>query len=151
MTMQTRTYTCYTYAAAGGFDWTTADVRMLLFMTNSTAGDEDNAIEFLDDFTTLDEFDGANYVRKALTNQTRTKDFTNLRTILDADDLVYTDLGAGTRSVAGALAYLEGASDGARIPLAALVYGTARTPDGSNFTVAFPATGLIIIQGGPTT
>ncbi|NLE59160.1 MAG: hypothetical protein GX616_12425 [Planctomycetes bacterium] len=149
MTMQTRTYTCFSYAAAGGLNWETADLRVLLFMTNSTVAEEDENIEFLDDFTTLDEFDGANYARKALNNQTRTKDFTNIRTICDADDLTFTALGAGTRDVAGALVYVEGASDTARIPVAALLYATPRTPDSSDFLLAFPTTGIVIYQAGP--
>jgi hypothetical protein len=149
MTMQTRTYTYFSYVDAAGFDWTTADVRILLFMENSTVADQDENITSLAAFTTLDEFDGANYSRKALNNQVREIDYTNKRTLCKGDDLVYTLLGEGTRKVAGALAYIDGADDAARIPICALVYDTARTPDGSNFTVAFPSTGLLIKQAGP--
>jgi hypothetical protein len=152
MVMQTRTYTYFTYLVAGGLNWETADLRMLLFGPTSTVAEEDNSnITNIAAFTTLGEFTGANYVRKALANQTRELDWTNFRTLAKADDVSYTSLGAATGGVAGALIYLYGASDALCVPAASLVYATPRLPDGSDpFTVAFPATGLVIYQGGPT-
>ena len=153
MVMQTRTYTYFSYLVAGGLNWETADLRVLLFTTGSTVAEEDNdAITNLAAFTTLAEFDGANYARKALNNQVREIDWTNFRTIGKADDILFTELGAGSsglEDVAGGLIYLYGGDDSLCVPAAALLYAVPRTPDGSDFLFAFPSTGLVIYQAGP--
>jgi hypothetical protein len=50
----------------GNIDWDANDLRALLVMTNTTA-DTETDVQFISDFTTLDEMDGTNYVRKQLT------------------------------------------------------------------------------------
>lgn len=76
------------------------DIRVLLVMTNTTA-DTDQDAEFVSSITTLDEMDGANYVRKALAGEAVNQDNPNNRAEFDASDVTWTALGAGTRSMAG--------------------------------------------------
>ena len=52
--------------AAGEIDLNADDIRIALVMTNTTVDTENDAITTIDDFTTLDEMDGANYSRAAL-------------------------------------------------------------------------------------
>lgn len=55
-------------AFSGQFDWTTANLRLALLMSNEIASTSP-AIEFVGDLTgaELDEYDGAGYARTALT------------------------------------------------------------------------------------
>lgn len=61
------------------------DLRVLLVMSNSTF-DSDTEVAKMDDFTTLDECDGAGYVQLDLANVTVTYDAVNDRLEYDADD-----------------------------------------------------------------
>ncbi|MEO0629344.1 MAG: hypothetical protein AAFY46_01285 [Planctomycetota bacterium] len=90
--------------ATGALNLATADLRVALVMTNTTA-DTELDVTSLAGFSTLDEMDGANYARQAFAGEALTKDAANNRTELDADDPVFASLGAGTRQVAGALVY----------------------------------------------
>src|SRR5258706_10484406 len=92
----------YTHAKtlflSGSINLSSDDIRVGLAMTNTTingAGQED--VTSFTGFTTLDEYDGANYVNKALATKTVTDDTTNNRGVFDADDVTSTALGAGTR------------------------------------------------------
>ena len=80
------------------------DVRVLLVMTNSTA-DTDQDTEFIGGIGTLDEYDGANYVRKNVANQTVTQDNANNRSEFSFDAFTWTALGAGTRQALGAVIF----------------------------------------------
>jgi hypothetical protein len=119
----------------------TDDIRVALLMTNTTADTEDDGKEFVSGFTTLDEFDGANYVRKALANEAFAEDQANNRAEFDADDVTWTALGAGTRSVAGALVFKFVTND-ADSPIIAWVEFSA-TPDGNDFTIQWNAEGIM--------
>ena len=130
-------------SAAGEIDLNADDIRIALLMTNTTADTENDGKTFISDFTTLDEFDGSGYVRKALANEAVNLDDPNDRAEFDADDVTFTALGAGTRSVQGVLLYKEGASDAARRIIAWLEFATVKTPDGSDFTVAWNAQGIL--------
>ena len=97
----------YTHAKAGimsgAIDLDTDDIRVLMVMSNTTADTEEDS-EFLETnggtgFTTLDEADGANYVRKELANEAVTADEANDRGEFDADDVTWTALGVGTRQI----------------------------------------------------
>jgi hypothetical protein len=135
--------------SAGEVSWSNSDFRVLLFMENSTVGQEANepSILSLANFSTLDEFDGANYARKALTTQVIEKDTSQRgRWFWKADTPVFTNLGAGTRRVAGAHCFVEGADEAHRLPAFSLVYATPRTPDGSDFQVNWAETGLVIVR-----
>ena len=128
---------------AGEIDLNAHDIRIALLMTNTTADTENDGIVNVDDFTTLDEFDGANYVRKALTTEAVNKDDANDRAEFDADDVTWTALGAGTRSIAGILVFKFVTADTDNVPIAWLEFSSVKTPDGSDFTVQWNAEGIL--------
>jgi len=129
---------------AGEIDLNADDIRIQLLMTNTTADTENDAVVTISNFTTLDEFDGANYVVKALTSEAVNKDDANDRAEFDADDVVYTALGAGTRSIAGVLLYkhIDGTDANDKV-IAWLEFATPKTPDGSDFTVVWNVEGIL--------
>ena len=116
----------YTYGllkmGLGDVHWDTDDIRLILVMTNTTA-DTERDKTFIDQFTTLDEFDGggshppsfAN--REALANQALTVDEANDRAEFDADDHTVSSIPAGTRDIQGVIAYLHDTNDAASVPL----------------------------------
>jgi len=115
----------YTHAKAGimsgAIDLDTDDIRVLMVMSNTTADTEEDS-EFLETnggtgFTTLDEADGANYVRKELANEAVTADEANDRGEFDADDVTWTALGVGTRQYTGIIVYKHVGADAVNIPI----------------------------------
>lgn len=120
-------------ALNGGLDLDGQDIRVMLLMTNTTADTQNDGIDTINDFTTLDEFNGSGYVRKALANETVTKDDTNDRAAFSADNLTWSSLGAGTRSVNGALVHRHVTADTDSIPYAWIEFNA--TPDGNDFVV----------------
>lgn len=82
-----------------------ATIRAILVMTNTTVDTENDGIAFVDDYTTLDEFDGSNYTAngKVLAGVSIAKDDANDRAKISANTLVWSSLGAGTRDGAGVL------------------------------------------------
>lgn len=125
-----------------------ADVRVIACMTNTTADTENDGIAFVDDLATLDEHDGANAARKALGSETFSKDDTNDRAELDAADVTWTALGDGTRSIAGLLHIIHVTNDTDSIPLYWQEFGSAQDPGGANFTVSWNAEGIYQLQAG---
>lgn len=80
--------------------------KALIVMTNSSigaAGQED--VITVDGFTTLDEMNGANYVRKDLAGIAVVQDDLNDRAELTFTPITWTLLGAGTRNMKGVLIY----------------------------------------------
>lgn len=118
--------------------WLAAAVspRVALLMTNTTADTENDGIDFVADFTTLDEFDGANYVRKVLASTAVAVDDANDRAGFDCADITWTALGAGTRSIAGLLVFEHITNDAASPVGWWLEYSSPKTPDGSDFIVS---------------
>jgi hypothetical protein len=110
-------------------------LRIALLSTNTTADTENDGIEFISNLATLDEFDGANYVRKTLASGAVAKDDANDRAGLDFADVTWTALGAGTRSVQGVLLYDHVGADSANPVWAWLEFASSKTPDGSDFTL----------------
>lgn len=92
------------------------DIRTILVMTNTDA-DTNRAAATIGAFVTLDEMDGANYARQTTDNQTRTLVPANNRTEFNHDVLVFSNLGAGTRQVAGMIYYHHVTNDGNSVPL----------------------------------
>lgn len=113
-----------------------ASPRVALLMSNTTADTENDGIDFVGDITTLDEFDGANYVRKTLASGTVAVDDANDRAGLDFADITWTALGAGTRSIVGILVYDHITNDAASPVGWWLEYSSPKTPDGSDFIVS---------------
>jgi len=88
-------------------------------MTNTTADTEADK-QFISGgtgFTTLDEADGANYVRKALADEAVTADEANDRGEFDATDVTWTALGVGTRQYAGLVVFKFVTNDADSIPI----------------------------------
>ena len=120
------------------------DVRVMLVMTNTTADTDQDAANIAA-ITTLDEYDGAAYVRKALANQVTNQDDPNNRGEFDADDITWTALGAGTRQAAGMVVYRHVDGTAANdLPIAYIdTGGFPFSGNGGNVTVTWNAEGII--------
>ena len=128
---------------SGDMDLNADDMRLFLLMTNTTFDtdvDTDNTSGF-----TLDEMDGANYARVALANETVTTDDTNDRAEFDADDVVFTSLGNGTRQVQGAGIHEFITNDAGSFPLCWVEFSGTINPGGSNLTIQWNAEGIVQI------
>lgn len=108
------------YMLTTGINWTSATLKAMLVMSNSTAGDEIRAT-FLaggSGFSVLDEMDGAGYSRQTLASVTVTDDLPTGDLVIDCADVNFgATISNGSRQVKGILVYLDGASDSARRPL----------------------------------
>lgn len=128
-------------------DWlvTTATIKVLLLMTNTTADTENDGISATTDFTTLDEHDGSGYAQATLATKTATKDDANDRGKFDAADVTFSSLGAGTRDVAGVLLCWN---DGGTLrPITWHEYASPRVADGGDFVVEWrDDTGICLVQ-----
>ena len=137
----------YTRAKAklisGAIDLDTDDIRALLVMTNTTA-DTDVDTEFVSGIGTLDEMDGANYVRKALAGEAVTADLVNDRGEFDATDVTWSSLGAGTRQVAAVVLFKFVTID-ADSPLIAYIDsgGFPISANGGDLTAQWNAEGIL--------
>ena len=127
----------------GGINLSTADVRVALVMSNTTADTEDDANTFAD-FTTLDECDGSGYARATLTPEAVTEDPTNNRAVFDAADASFPTLGAGTRQNVAAIVYIHnGALSSQQIPAFYIDDGGFPfTAAGATFVLQWSATGI---------
>ena len=128
-----------------GLQLATADLRISLHMTNTTLDTENDGIATNTDFTTPDEFDGANYASpgQALGSLAVTKEDGSDLGKFDAADEVFTALGVGTRNIAGALLYKFITNWAASVPIAWFEF--TATPDSSDFTVQWNASGLLTL------
>lgn len=119
------------------------DIRVRLVMGNTTCDTENSAIAFLDDFTTIDVCDGANYVDKALANEAVNKDDANSRAEFDADNPTWTALEVGTRTTVGVLVYKFVTNDADSVPISYIEFASAVTHDGTNFVIQWNAEGIL--------
>ena len=126
----------------GSIDLDTDDIRVLIVMTNTTLDTEEDKT-FIDQFTTLDEFDGANYARKELANEAVTNDDANDRGEFDADDVTWTALGAGTRSAAGLVIYKHVNDDSDSIPICWIDDDCPFIPNGGDIVAQWNAEGIL--------
>ncbi len=119
-----------------------ADIRAIIVMTNTTA-DTERDVATISAFTTLDEMDGAAYVRKALANQVWNEDQPNDRSEFDADDVTWTALGAGTRSMAGIIIYRHVTDDTDSVPICYIdTGGFPLAATGTDFIAQWNAEGI---------
>ncbi len=137
----------YTRAKAkfldGSLDLDTQDIRLMLVMTNTTADTEEDT-EFISGFTTLDEYDGANYVRKSLAGEIVNVDLVNNRGEFDATDVTWTALGAGTRSAAGMVLFRFVTNDTDSVPIAYIDSGGFPfAGNGGDVTVQWNVEGIL--------
>lgn len=127
-----------------GFDWATADVRLLLLdAAGSYVADPDD--EFVADLTPgSNELATTNYARAALANQVVTRDDVNDRAAWTADDVVFAGLGpsSGGPTIGGAVLYVH-VTDDSDSWLVAFLEDVAGTVNGLDATVAFDPTGII--------
>jgi len=123
------------------------DIRCALLMTNTTADTEEETA-LMNAFGTLDECDGANYVRKTFSSQSVGIDTSNDRSEFDVEDLTWSALGNGTRELQGMLVYKHVTNDTDSIPLFFVEFSSAQSPGGSDFTVAVNAEGLLQLAQG---
>ena len=129
----------------GAFDFTNDDIRVALLMTSTTADTEKGAATVAG-FTTIDDFDGTGYTAggAALAGESVTEDSGNNRGEFDATDLIFSALGAGTRSIAGALVYKFVTSFSASIPIAWIDDGGFPiVANGGDITITWNAEGIL--------
>lgn len=130
------------------FRETGIDARIRLHMTNTTCDTEEDTTTMAG-FTTLDTYDGANYVDKALATQTMAEDTTNNRGEFDADNITWTALGAGTRQAAGMTLYSFVTNDAGSLPICWIdTGGFPFSGNGGDVTVAWNAEGILQFTGG---
>ena len=120
----------------------TADMRLALVMSNTTADTENDTIFFMSSFTTLDELNGANYSRQALTGEAVATDLVNDRFEFDANNVTFTGVSAGTRNVVGAILFLFVTNDADSVPIAYFDLGTI-IPGGGDIVVSWNAEGIL--------
>ena len=131
-------------------NWLT-DTRVLLTMTNTTADTDEDAVT-IDAIGNLDEFDGTGYpvgfaARSALTGEVVITNNALDRAEWDANDHVWSSLGAGTRQAAGIVVYGHGTSDLDSVPwLWFDSGGFPFTANGSNVTVEWNSIGIALVQ-----
>lgn len=95
----------------GDLEFDTADWRLILTMTGYVfATDKDD--NFLTGTTIVaNEYDGANYARQALANETYVKDAANNRSELNCDPIVFSNLGIGSFQCIAAILYIHVTND----------------------------------------
>lgn len=140
----------YTYAKAkllsGDIDLDADDIRILMVMSNTTCDTEKDKqfISGANGFTTLDECDGANYVRKALAGAAVAADEANDRGEFDATDAAWTALGVGTRQNVAIVLYKHVTGDEDSIPIAYIDSGGFPFDgNGGDVTVKWNAEGIL--------
>lgn len=127
--------------ADGSLDWDTHDIRVLLVNStfNGTASHE-----FVGSIPTLGELSGTGYVRKALTGEVVNVDLPNNRSELDADDVTWVGINAGT--AAGAVLFRLVTND-ADSPFIAFIDsgGFPITSNGGDVTLQWNSEGVLQI------
>jgi hypothetical protein len=130
---------------SGDVDWLTTTIKVMLVDDTYTFSATHN---FVSDVS-ADELSGTGYVagfgnsgRKTLGSKTVTEDDANNRAELDAGDLTWTGLDAGT--VGGAIVIVEITNDAASL-LLAFLDSTDTASNGGDFTFQWDAEGIIQI------
>lgn len=139
----------YTQYLTGAINLASDDIRIWPLMTNTTLDTVRDSVDTFSDVT-ADEFDGANYSSGglALDSQAVAVDDANDRAEFDSADESVTALGAGTRSIQGIALGKFVTNTAASIPLHWIEFSSNKTPDGSDFTFAFNAEGLLQAADG---
>ncbi len=136
----------------GLVDWND-DPRLILTMSNTTADTDEDAVTIFA-IGNLDEFDGTGYpttfaTRSALANEVVIVNNALDRAEGDADDFVWSSLGAGLRQAAGIIVYDHVTADTDSVPwLWFDSGGFPFTANGSNVTVEWNPIGVAIVQNG---
>lgn len=127
------------------------DVRAILVMTNTTCDTENDAIDFVANFTTLDEGDGTgDTTRIALTSEAAAEDDTNDRGEFDAADLSFTGLaGDATRAYQGVLLYEHVTNDADSKVVAFIDFASDIASTATQVDVPWDAEGILQASQAP--
>lgn len=130
--------------AAGEIDFDLPEnFRVLLVMDLTTANVDDDA-NFLSNISTLDEYDGAAYIRMAIQGDALTEDVANDRAEYDANDITFSGIGAGTSTATGMIFYKHVTNDADSIPIAYIdTGGFPFAGNGGDVTIQWNAEGII--------
>jgi hypothetical protein len=133
---------------SGGVVWGSTDVRALLIVTTdngtlpSSAWDVDlNDVAALLAVSNIDEMSGTGYVRKTMAGMTVTEDDTGNQAIMDANDITWTGIDAGTARAI--VVYKYNASDSSAELISLHDTNFPKTTNGGDLTVQWPSTGVI--------
>lgn len=129
-------------ALLGASNAETATIRAML-VTSGYSANKDH--DFVDDLTPgTNELNGTGYSRKTLANVTVTADDTNDRVVIDADDVVWTAINAGT--AAAVVLFLFVSNDADSILLAYIDSGGFPiVTSGQDMTVSWSSSGIAYI------
>lgn len=122
-----------------------ADFEVALVMTNTTADTDQDATHMgTDEITTLDEYDGASYVRKSLASDAVATDLANDRGEYDAANITFSTLGVGTRQAQAMVVLVAGAAATDEVPLVFIDSGGFPFDgNGGDVTVTWNAEGIL--------
>jgi hypothetical protein len=128
--------------STGDLDWENADIRVMMLEGAGYTFDADH--DFTDNISGS-EASGTNYSRKALSGLAATRDDANNRVTLDASDVTWTALDAGTMTAA--VVYLHVNDDTDSVPLAYFDTDFPQVSNGGDFTITWNAAGLVTLGG----
>ncbi len=127
--------------ADGTFEWDTNDMRILLVDSTTTVDTEAN-VTSLSGYTTLGELSGTGYARKSLTGRTVVTDQANNRSELDADDVLFTNIDAGTTIGMLIFKFVDGTAANDQ-PIAFSQFSVPIVTNLGNLTLPFDVEGLL--------
>lgn len=135
--------------SSGGIVWGTTDLRAMLIITDndaalpSSAWDVDlNYVSDLEAVSNISEMSGTGYTRKTLGTFVATEDDTNNWVTLDAADVTWTGIDAGTARAIVVFKY--NASDAAAELVSLHDTNFPKTTNGGDLTVQWPSTGIVV-------
>lgn len=118
-------------------------------MTSTTADTEKDAIDFMDDFSVLDECDASGYARVQLASEASNVDNTNDRAEFDANDISFTGLGGdASRDYQGIVIYKHVTNDTDSVPIAFLDFPTDASGAATQVNITFNAEGILQLAQG---
>lgn len=126
--------------------------RAMILCEDSTVPDEidDPAMEFLDDYTTLDEYVDTSYARQTLVGVAVSLDGTKIK--LDFTDNGWAALAGGSSNVpkwVGIYIVPNGTADADATNRLLLLLEASFTPDGSQVALVVPAAGICLFDTVP--
>ena len=131
---------------AAGNVTSSADLRAMLLMANTTTDTEEDA-QTMSDFTTIDEADGVGYAALDIAGVSVAYDSTNNRLVIDGTDDDFESGGIDTcsRNVTRVLIkrYVDG-TDANDVPWSSIDIGPY-SPGGGTFDVTWNTTGILYI------
>ena len=133
--------------AAGEVNFAEAgiDMRVALVMTATTADTEDD-VNFVDELTTLDEYDGSGYARQQVDTQVINEDSANNRAEVDGVDVTFSSLGVGATQAQAALLIMHVTNDADSLLIAYIdTGGFPFDGNGGDVTIQWNAEGILQI------